>query len=212
NSLPTNSADSCFVSTHVNFARRPPAIISRANSSVGHPHTGNNGSRPVPCNCAMRYARMSSRKRSPKAIASIPWLSARSQASFMRDSYISFVQGQGSGMTQSGRSAACACASSTERRVPCIATRSNSAFNVVRRPTISTSACWRRTWRLHALSLPLLQESNTRFIETMLPQYLVLALHHPGSVFTSNDMLEVDVVRYASEERNAFTYQHGHTR
>ena len=38
----------------VSVARSPAAIISRASSSVGIPHTGNKGSSPVPASCFTR--------------------------------------------------------------------------------------------------------------------------------------------------------------
>jgi hypothetical protein len=66
------------VSTHVSFARIPAAIISFANSRVGCPQSGNIGSSPVSLSCLSRYARTSSRKRSPNAIPSIPSPSAHS--------------------------------------------------------------------------------------------------------------------------------------
>ena len=40
-----------------------------------------------------------------------------------------------------------------------------SVLSVVNRPTISQSPRWRRMWRHHALSLPLLHETRTRFMQ-----------------------------------------------
>jgi hypothetical protein len=70
-----------------------------------------------------------------------------------------------SGTIHSGNPAALACASSTDRRIPCIATRSNSLLSVVSRPTMSQSPRWRRMWSVHALSLPLLHDTRTRFMQ-----------------------------------------------
>ena len=52
----------------------------------------------------------------------------------IRRSYSSLLHGHGSGTTWSGSPAARACASSTSRRTPCIATRSKASLVVVSRP------------------------------------------------------------------------------
>ncbi len=59
-----------------------------------------------------------------------------------------------------------ACCSTSSRRTACIATRSAASLNVVSSPAMSYSRRWRRTCKLHALSLPLLQERRIRFIAT----------------------------------------------
>src|SRR5262249_45937046 len=64
------------------------------------------------------------------------------------------------GASTRGRPSALAWAWSSERRTPCIATRSWTSLTVVRRPTTSTSGEERSTWSAHALSLPLLQASQ----------------------------------------------------
>src|ERR1700733_3927748 len=82
----------------------------------------------------------------------------------MSDSYCSFEHGHGRGTAQSGSPAAAACCSTKSRRTACMATRSAASLKVVNSPATSCSPRWRRTWRLHALSLPLLQERRMRFI------------------------------------------------
>src|SRR5208337_912186 len=148
----------------VNFARRPEAIIALARSQVGCPHNGNRGCRPVSFICFSRYVRTSSRNRSPNAIPSIPAATARAHVSAISISYCSLEQGQGNGTFQRGRPVTSACRSTSSRRTACIATRSATWLNVVSKPAISYSRCWRTTCRVHALSLPLLHERRTRFI------------------------------------------------
>src|SRR5262245_8993357 len=75
-------------------------------------------------------------------------------------SYSSFEQGWGMGARTRGRPRAAAWAWSSERRTPCIATRSWTSFTVVRRPVTSTSGDARSTCSAHALSLPLLPASQ----------------------------------------------------
>jgi hypothetical protein len=59
-------------STQVSLARTPDLTIERASSSVGIPHTGKIGCNPEFSSCFSRYARMSVKKRSPKAMHSMP--------------------------------------------------------------------------------------------------------------------------------------------
>ena len=90
----------------------------------------------------IRYRRMSSRKRSPKAIASTPSSTARWHASSMAASYCWFVQGQGSGTsTAAGRPAAPAHATDSRRAVHGDPVK--GAFTVVSSPTTSYSPCCR---------------------------------------------------------------------
>src|SRR5213079_2173200 len=123
NSRPTNDEFSFSVSTHVSLARKPDAIISSARARVGRPQTGNIGSSPVPFNCFSRYARTSSRNKSPKATPSIPSATAFAQVAAIIDSYCSLLHGHGRGTAQSGSPAAEACASTRFLRTACIATR-----------------------------------------------------------------------------------------
>ena len=64
----------------------PGSAVLCASSSVGMPHTGNSGSSPVPASCFTRYARMSSRNRSPNATASMSSAFARSTTARMQPS------------------------------------------------------------------------------------------------------------------------------
>src|SRR5947207_2889808 len=58
----------------------------------------------------------------------------------------------------SGKPAARACASSTVRRTPCIATRSIASFTVVSNAATAPGYCWLRRCSAHALSFPELHE------------------------------------------------------
>src|SRR6185437_8424472 len=105
---------------------------------------------------------MSSRNRSPKAMASIPSETARAQAAAIAVSYCSFEHGHGKGTGQSGRPAASACSSSNSCRKPCMATRPKCVLMVVSRPTISYPGCCNSRCSAQALSLPPLQLRRTR--------------------------------------------------
>src|SRR5712692_7429314 len=59
-----------------------------------------------------------------------------------------------------GSPAASACCCSKDSRTPCMATRPNDEFTVVKRPTISSSLLRRARCRAYALSLPELQETS----------------------------------------------------
>src|SRR5260370_19277426 len=108
---------------------------------------------------------MSSRNRSPNAMCVTPACRARSTTPRIRASYSALEQGHGSATDQSGSPTAAAWASTSSRRTACMATRPAAAFNVVSKPTSSTSVCCRKTCNVQALSLPELHESNTRFIQ-----------------------------------------------
>src|SRR5262245_31316424 len=112
---------------------------------------------------------MSWRKRSPNANAATPSSLARATAPDMTLSYSSFEQGWGIGASTRGRPRASAWAWSSERRTPCIATRSWTSLTVVRSPTTSTSGVARRTCSAHALSFPLLQASQAFTIDRSPP-------------------------------------------
>src|SRR6266536_3471344 len=86
NSLPTNSGARSLGSTQVSLARTPDLIIERASSRVGIPHTGKIGCNPEFSSCFSRYARMSVKKRSPKATHSMPDATAALHFSFMMHS------------------------------------------------------------------------------------------------------------------------------
>src|ERR1700722_5326537 len=94
----------------------------------------------------------------------MPSARAFAQTCAISDSYCSLEHGQGSGTAQSGSPAAAACHSTRSCRTACMATRSATSLKVVSSPTTSYSARWRRTWRLHALSLPLLHDKRMRFL------------------------------------------------
>src|ERR1035437_3493594 len=108
---------------------------------------------------------MSDKNKYPKAMASTRSFTARSQTSAINFSYCSFEHGHGNGTIHNGSCVAFACASNTERRVPCMATRWNSEFNVVSSPTNSTSGRRRSRCSAQALSFPLLHDKSTRFME-----------------------------------------------
>jgi len=72
NSLPTNSGGRHLQSTQVSLARTPELITERASSLVTMPHTGKIGCNPEFSSCFSRYARMSVKKRSPKAMPILP--------------------------------------------------------------------------------------------------------------------------------------------
>src|SRR6266852_3690831 len=72
NSLPTNSGAKSLGSTQVSLARTPDLIIERASCSVTMPHTGKIGCNTEFSSCFSRYARMSVKKRSPKAMPILP--------------------------------------------------------------------------------------------------------------------------------------------
>ena len=78
----------------------------------------------------------------------------------MRASYTSFGHGCGIATTRSGRPAARACASSTSRRTPCIATRSTDSFTVVSNARDGTGPLRFSRCSAQALSLPELQDSR----------------------------------------------------
>src|SRR5262245_29089166 len=80
----------------------------------------------------------------------------------MRASYSALAHGIGRKTGHTGRPAAAACASTSDRRTACIATRSTASLKVVSRPTISVFGSWRSRCSVQALSLPELHESSTR--------------------------------------------------
>ena len=95
-------------------------------------------------------------------------LAHRTPADALHPLFVHFVGARPrSGTIHSGSPAAFACASNTDRRVLCIATRSNSVLSVASRPTMSQSPRWRRRWSVHALSLPLLHDTRTRFMQAL---------------------------------------------
>src|ERR1700687_623597 len=102
---------------------------------------------------------MSSKNRSAKAMCVNPSATARSTTPRIACSYASFEQGEGSGTVQTGRASAAAWAARCATRTACIATPWAAWLIVVTTPPTSTSARARSTCIIHALSLPLLQET-----------------------------------------------------
>src|SRR5262245_45390913 len=145
---------------------------------------------------------MSWRKRSPNANAATPSSLARATAPDMTLSYSSFEQGWGIGASTRGRPRASAWAWSSERRTPCIATRSWTSLTVVRSPTTSTSGVARRTCSAHALSFPLLQASQAFTIGRSPPAGTVAqaAAHGDAERGIAEDLLVVLVEHVLADD------------
>jgi hypothetical protein len=132
---------------------------------------------PIRLRRSSRYARTSSRNRSPKAIWSTPARWYFSRASSMRRSYTSLLHC--CGITTSSRPYpnCCACSTRSSRRTPCMLTRSWPSVTVVNRAAIPVSRRRVSSRSARAESFPPLHASTTLFFTR--PPVSVAPRHAP---------------------------------